>query len=93
MIRFVLCFLILIGSSAMAKDGGILAPDPTAPIDAEEQFWNSAEGQDIQRLFEEFRTGKKTYDQAYDEYNKKWADKPLPKTPSQVPDTPYLRIR
>lgn len=77
----------------MAKDGGILAQDPTAPIDEWEQYMNSEEGRDITRLFEEFSSGKKTYDEVYEEYNKRWADKPAPPTASQVPDTPFIPIR
>lgn len=77
----------------MAKDGGIQMPRGTTPIDPEEQFWNSEEGRDIKRLFEEFTSGKKSHEQAYEEYNKKWADKPLPNAPAQVPSAPIPRIR
>lgn len=93
MIRLALCLFLILGGVAMAKDGSIKAPRDTAPIDSEQQFWNSEEGQDIQRLFEDFRSGKKSFDQAHEEYNKKWADKPLPQPPAQAPDAPFLPIR
>lgn len=92
MIRILLSLLIM-GAPVMAKDGAFQAPKATAPIDEEEAFWNSEEGRDISRLFEEFSSGKRTYDEAFDEYNKKWADKPLPQTPKQAPAAPYQKIR
>lgn len=77
----------------MAKDGGYQAPKATAPIDQDEAFWNSEEGQDITRMFEEFSSGKRTYDEVFDEYNSKWADKPIPNAPAQVPSAPYKPVR
>lgn len=78
----------------MAKDGGVKAPKGTTPIDPVEEFFKSEQGQDIDRLFNEFSTGKKTYDQVYDEYHQKWSNRPpqVP-APGQVPDAPYLPIR
>lgn len=92
MTRFLL-ILLLLGSPAMAKDGSVQTPNPSAPIDEWEQFMNTEQGQDITRLFEEFSSGRKTYDQVYDEYHKKWADRPSPPTASQVPNTPFIPIR
>lgn len=77
----------------MAKDGSYKTPKPTAPIDQEDAFWNSEEGQDITRMFEEFSSGKRTYEEVFDEYNKKWADKPIPQAPAQAPNAPFLPVR
>jgi hypothetical protein len=92
MTRFLL-ILLLLGSPAMAKDGSYSPPNPAAPIDQEEAFWNSEEGQDITRMFEEFSSGRRTYEEVFEEYNKKWADKPLPQPPSQVPNAPFPPLR
>lgn len=77
----------------MARNETVQPPKNQADTDPWEQFMGSEEGQDISRLFEEFRTGKKTYDEVYEEYNKKWADKPLPNTVAPSPDAPYSPIR
>lgn len=78
----------------MAKDGNYKPPKAnSAPIDQEAEFWKSEEGQDIERLFNEMQSGKKTFEETRREYNEKWADKPLPNAPKQTPDAPYSSIR
>jgi ABC-type glycerol-3-phosphate transport system substrate-binding protein len=81
----------------MAKDGSYKAPSATAPIDQDEEFFNSAMGQDITRLFDEFSSGKKTFDEAADEFNAKWGQElagPNQSAPlKQTPNTPYVPVR
>jgi hypothetical protein len=76
----------------MARDGNVKLPNQAAPIDQEEQFWNSEEGQDIKKLFDDFQSGRKSYDQAFDEYNGKWADKPLPSGARMAPNAPTVKV-
>lgn len=93
MTRFLL-ILLLLGSPAMAKDGGILAPNrPNQSQTSEEEFWASEQGQDIERLFSEFSAGTKTYDEVFDEYHKKWSGRPSAPPTAQSPDAPFLPVR
>ena len=92
MIRYVLCFLI-IGGAAMAKDGTVQAPKNNADTSEWEKFMNTEEGQDITRLFEEFTSGKKTFDEAADEYEQKWGGKQPPPPVSTAPNAPYIPVR
>jgi hypothetical protein len=93
MIRLVICLFLISGGAAMAKDGTIQAPKNQADTDEWDQFMNSDEGQDITRLFEEFSSGKKSFDEVADEYQKKWANKPAAPTARPVPNAPYQPIR
>jgi len=88
MIRPVLCILLLAAGPAFAAPGAVETPRQTAPIDPMEEYWKSEEGRDVQRLFDEYLAGKKTFEQTREEYNRKWSGKPLPASPSQVPDAP-----
>lgn len=82
----------------MAKDGLLTVPEnKAAPIDEMDEFFKTEMGRDIDRLFNEFTTGKKTYDQAHDEFNAKWGDKletgNVPPPVTQVPRAPVTRIK
>lgn len=97
MIRLAFCLLIIFGVQAMAKDGTVQAPRGNAQIDEEEAFWQSEMGRDVDRLFNEFVSGKKSYDKAYDEFNAKWADKlnnnQVQRPPTQVPNAPFMPVK
>jgi hypothetical protein len=88
-----LVILLLLMGPVMAKNGQSAGGKAGVAIDEGDAFWKTEEGQDIVRLFEEFRSGKKSYDKAYDEYNKKWADKPIDKGGRQALDAPYLKVK
>lgn len=88
MIRLVLLLLLITVGAAMAKDGNFQVPRGGAPIDQDEEFFKTEQGQDIERLFNSFSSGKKSYDEAYDEYQKKWGGKTTEKPPAQVPNAP-----
>lgn len=88
MFRLALVLLIISGGFAMAKDGNFQMPRNGAPIDQDEEFFKTEQGRDIERLFNDFTSGKKSYDDAYDEYQKKWGDKVTDKSPAQVPNAP-----
>lgn len=89
MMKMLIAGILALGAvTVMAKETPYKPTSPNTPISPEEEFFNSEEGQDITRMFDEFTSGKKTYDEVYEEYNKKWADKPLPQPPSQVPQAP-----
>ena len=91
MVRIIVILALIFGGIAMAKDGSVQAPKVT--IDKTEEFFNSPEGQDITRMFDEFTSGKKSYDEVYEEYQKKWGGKSAADTPAQVPNAPFLPIR
>jgi hypothetical protein len=93
MIRFAFCLFLILGGAAMAKDGTVQAPKNAADEDEWQQFLNTEQGQDITRLFEEFSSGKKSFDQTADEYQQKWGGKPLPPTVSRTPNAPYLPVK
>ena len=54
MVRILVILSLILGGIALAKDGSVQAPKAT--IDKDDEFLNSPRGQDITRLFEEFRS-------------------------------------
>jgi hypothetical protein len=90
---FILSVLLILGGQSMAKDGTVQAPKNQTDTGEWEQFMNSDEGQDITRLFEEFSSGKKSFDEVADEYQKKWANKPAAPTVRQAPTAPFVPVR
>lgn len=77
----------------MAKDGTVQPPKNKADTERWEQFLNSPEGQDITRMFEEFSSGKRSFDEIADEYQKKWANQPAPPSVQQSPTAPFVPVR
>jgi hypothetical protein len=81
--------LLLLGGAAMAKPGLLgTQPSPTAPIDPEEEFWNSEEGRLVEKLYDDVTSGRATMEDAEKRYNKHIAKKPNPGIPRQVPNAP-----
>jgi hypothetical protein len=80
----------------LSLGGGVMAAPSARSVDekpkgrepsAEEMFWESQEGKDIELLYDQMISGKIDFDEAQRRYNKKWADKPIPggKQPVQLP--------
>jgi ABC-type glycerol-3-phosphate transport system substrate-binding protein len=96
MVRVLIFLSLIFGGIAMAKDGNYKPKAPAAPIDQDEEFFNSPMGQDITKLFDEFTSGRKTYDQAADEFNQKWGGELSQggnPTPKQAPSAPFNPVR
>lgn len=74
MIRLAFClFLIFGGAAAMAKDGSVQVPKrPEQPRTADEEFFASEEGRDIEQRMERVRKGEIDLQTAIREYRQKW---------------------
>jgi hypothetical protein len=84
-----LVFIIVLGAYAMAKPSGIIpAPSQTAPLDPEEEFWNSEEGRLVEQLYDEVTSGKTSMEAARKRLDKFTGKKPASDIPRQVPNAP-----
>jgi hypothetical protein len=88
-----LVILLLLMGPVMAKNGQSAAGRAGVAIDESEAFLKTEEGRDLVRLFEDFQSGKKSMEEARDEYNKKWDGKPIEKGGRQALDAPYVKVK